>query len=170
MVLPVRTYGDPVLRRKASAIESLTEEHKDIILNMKETMLKKDGIGLAAPQIALSERIIVINLSEDPDKPDPQVFFNPDITDTAGDLIPYEEGCLSIPGITGEVLRPEKITLKARNSEFREIIIENAEGMLARVLQHEIDHLNGVLFVDRLSLGAKSLIQGKLKKMARENR
>ena len=143
-ILKIRKEGDPILRTKAGKVDQITDKTLNLIENMKTTMLHEEGVGLAAPQVGVSRRIIVIRQNEQ----DVLVVINPEITNSAGKAI-GEEGCLSIPEKSGLVARAEEITVTGLNSQGEEKTLQ-ATGMLARVFQHEIDHLNGVLFTDKL--------------------
>lgn len=143
-LLKVREIGDPVLRSKAKEIDEVNKKTLDLIDNMFETMYEEDGVGLAAPQVGMLKRIAVVDIREG----NKVILINPEIIEEEGKAI-MEEGCLSIPGETGDVIRAEKIKLRTLNTEGKEIEIE-AEGFEARAIQHEIDHLDGVLFVDKI--------------------
>ncbi|MGM0500102.1 MAG: peptide deformylase [Bacillota bacterium] len=143
-LLQIRKIGDPVLRIKAKKIEEVTKKTNDLIDNMFETMYAEDGIGLAAPQIGISKRIAVVDIRED----NKIVLINPEIIAEEGKAI-MEEGCLSIPGETGDVIRSQNIKVKSLDRKGNEIEFE-AEGYEARAIQHEIDHLNGILFIDKV--------------------
>jgi peptide deformylase len=143
-LLKVRTLGDPVLRSKAKKVEEVNEKTNQLIDNMFETMYEEDGVGLAAPQVGMLKRIAVVDIRED----NPIVLINPEIIEEEGKAI-MEEGCLSIPNRTGEVIRSRKIKLRSLNREGEEIEFE-AEGFEARAIQHEMDHLDGVLFIDKM--------------------
>ena len=154
MILPIYIYGHPVLRKVARDIDPDNYSNlKELIDNMFETMYSADGIGLAGPQVGLEERIFVVDLSpleseEHPEFKDfKKVFINAHISERGGELESTEEGCLSIPGRRGCVKRPEKVTVTYQDIKGRHQEIQ-ADGILARALQHEIDHLNGVLYVD----------------------
>lgn len=139
----IRTYGDEILRKKSRSIDVVNDRIKTLIKDMFETMYEADGVGLAAPQVGILKRVVVIDVGEGP-----IALINPEIIEQGGKYIDVE-GCLSVPGEQGEVERPEKIKVKALNEEGKEIILE-AEDLFARAICHEIDHLNGVLFVDRI--------------------
>ncbi len=145
---PILRYGEPVLHRKAAPVEALTPEIDALIDDMRETMHAAAGVGLAAPQIGESLRICLVDLSAGRRPDQLLVLINPELMTSAG-LQLKEEGCLSVPGIEATVARPQTVAVRAldRDGEPREIV---AEGLLARALQHEIDHLNGILFLDRL--------------------
>ena len=142
--LQIRKIGDPVLRTKAKKIDEITEKINDLIDNMFETMSSEDGIGLAAPQVGILKRIAVVDIQED----NKIVLINPEIIEEEGKAV-MEEGCLSIPGETGDVIRAEKIKVKTLDRDGNEIEFK-AEGLEARAIQHEIDHLDGILFLDKV--------------------
>ncbi|UCE04180.1 MAG: peptide deformylase [Candidatus Latescibacterota bacterium] len=168
-IRPVRTYGDPVLRLKAAAVEEPLELLKGLVDDMFETMFDEPGIGLAAPQVGVSKRLVVIAPVADDDEGENigarLVLVNPEITWFSEERVPYEEGCLSVPEITEVVERPRAIQFAYTDLDGvrRE---HDAAGLLARVVQHELDHLDGVLFVDRLSLIKKQLLRKRLKQLA----
>ena len=142
--LEIRTFGDPVLRQSAQPVERLTETHDRLIEDMIETMRVAPGVGLAAPQVGVLERIFVWEVDEEHG-----AFINPEITWRSDSLESGEEGCLSIPGLYYPVMRAEAIEVRGLDASGDAITMK-AEGFLARVCQHEIDHLDGVLFLDRL--------------------
>ncbi len=156
----IRIVGDEVLREKAAGIEKFDEELKQLVEEMFDTMHEADGIGLAAPQVGLSIRLLVTDTSELEKGTQPTAFINPQIVASEGEST-FEEGCLSIPGVREEVTRPEKITLEYQTVDGVKKK-EDFEGWQARVLQHEIDHLDGVLFIDYLSPVKKKLIASQL--------
>lgn len=143
-VLPIRRFGEPVLRQKAKRISKVDKSIRRLVDDMIETMHDANGVGLAAPQVGVSLRLIIIEASEG----DMQVLVNPEIVKSNGERI-VDEGCLSLPGYVGEVARSTQVTVKAQNLDGKEIRIK-ANELLAQALEHEIDHINGVLFVDRL--------------------
>jgi peptide deformylase len=149
----VLTYGDPLLRRKAVAVGSDLESLRPLVEDMFETMYAEPGIGLAAPQVGVSERLVVVAAVADDDAGSnlgpPLVLVDPEILWRSPDLVPFEEGCLSVPGITESVDRPRAIRFRFRTLA-NEAVEREAAGLLARVVQHEVDHLDGVLFVDRM--------------------
>ncbi len=161
-------YGHGVLRRKAEPIAQFDEGLKQFADEMLETMVEKDGVGLAAPQVGRSVRLAVIDASGGEEKP--YVLINPVITWLSEEIIDYEEGCLSIPGIHLSVKRPARCSVRACDACGKEYRIEEADGLLARALQHEIDHLEGILFVDRVSPLQRQLVASKLKKLAKSAR
>lgn len=182
MVLEIVQYGHPVLRQRCKPVEEVTDEIRQLADDMIETMVDAHGVGLAAPQIGRDIRMAVVDVSHDPECVSvlkvngedaelesimPLVFINPEIeygqkkeSDT--------EGCLSIQGINAEVRRPEEVKVKLPQLDGSVLEIE-ADGLLARALQHEIDHLNGVLFVDRLISVTKISVRKKLKRLLQEN-
>jgi len=143
-LLKVREIGDPVLRSKAKEIDKINEKTLALIVNMFDTMYEEDGVGLAAPQVGILKRIAVVDIREG----NKIVLINPEIIAEEGKAI-MEEGCLSIPGETGDVIRSEKIKVRTLDRDAEMVEFE-AEGFEARAIQHEIDHLNGVLFVDKI--------------------
>ncbi|HON14199.1 MAG TPA: peptide deformylase [Treponema sp.] len=144
--MEIITLGNEVLRQKALPIQDIDAQVKVLAQEMIETMHRGRGIGLAGPQVGLLQRIFVVQIDGD----SPRVFINPTIIGTSPEISQYEEGCLSIPGLYADVTRPEKVTVQAWNERGRPFTLD-AEGLLARVIQHEYDHLEGVLFIDRLS-------------------
>ncbi len=144
-MLEVVTIGEEVLREQAEKIESFGSELRLLAEAMIETMHVEDGIGLAAPQIGASKRMFVVHISGD----EPRVFVNPEIIETSQEQTEYEEGCLSVPGVYAEVVRPEQVTVQAQTVEGKSFTLKT-DGLLARVIQHEYDHLKGILFVDKL--------------------
>ena len=162
----VKKYGSDVLREVAQPVEEITDGIRQIAEDMLKTMYSSDGVGLAAPQIGISKRIIVIDIDPYDPSYDPMVLINPEIVEREGQ-VDAEEGCLSVPEIRGGVKRSEKVTVKALNLDGERVQIE-ATDLLARALQHEIDHLNGVLFVDHLSRLKQQLIKKQLRKIKEE--
>jgi peptide deformylase len=166
MILPIYTYGNAVLRKEAENISADYPELKTLIDNMYETMYNADGIGLAAPQVGLPIRLLVIDLApfkeDDPEIGEFKVtMINPEIIEQSEKEIVMEEGCLSIPGIYENVMRPEKIKISYFDADFNEHIDE-FEGHKARVVQHEYDHLEGNLFTDKVSPLRRQLLKSKL--------
>jgi peptide deformylase len=158
-VLKVRKYGDPALRRSAAPVGEVTPEVRRIIADMTETMYDEVGIGLAAPQVGISLRLIVLS---DEEGRGVQALLNPAIVDRSGEAT-GEEGCLSIPGVFAPVTRAARVKVEARSVDGKPLTIE-ARGLRARVLQHEIDHLDGVLFIDRVDPMLRDRIKRKIKK------
>lgn len=138
----IREYGDDVLRKKCREIDKIDDRLLTLIEDMKETMYNADGVGLAAPQVGILKRLFVVDIGEGP-----LVFINPEILETSGSQTD-EEGCLSLPGESREVMRPNYVRARALNEKWEEFEIE-AEELLARAILHEYDHLNGTLFIDR---------------------
>ena len=158
-VLSVRRYGDPVLRRRARDVEAVTPEIRRLVDDMVDTMYDEVGIGLAAPQVGVSLRLMVVG---DEEGGGVQALVNPAIIERGGE-VKAEEGCLSLPGIFASVTRAEWVTLEARDLEGRLVSI-TARGLRARVFQHEIDHLDGVLFIDRLEPVVRDRVKRRIKK------
>jgi peptide deformylase len=157
-ILEIKEYGEPVLRGKALPVKEIIPEILNLIKDMAETMFADSGVGLAAPQVGISKRIIVIDGEED----GLIALINPLIVKSEGELV-EEEGCLSIPGIYSQVKRSSKVTVKALNENGDSIEVTK-EGITARALQHEIDHLNGILFIDRIGRTERQILLNKLKK------
>ncbi len=164
--LRVIKYGNPILRMKAIKIDQIDDRIQQLVDKMIETMQDEEGIGLAAPQVAESISLLVVDMSLINEKGKPTVFINPEILASEGESV-LEEGCLSLPDIREEVKRPEIITLRYQTIEG-EVFEKRFDELLARVLQHEIDHLNGVLFVDRISSLKKKMLNKRLKEIAAE--
>ena len=156
--LSVRLYGDPILRTVAEPVTAVTPEIKTIIADMTETMWHQVGVGLAAPQVGISLRILVM----DDGKRGARALLNPSITDRRGSVV-EEEGCLSIPGVFGDVERSKWISVSAMDENGDHISFE-AQGLQAKVIQHEIDHLDGVLFIDRLPPVTRDRIKKRIQK------
>lgn len=177
MILPVVAYGDPVLRKVAKEIGPDYPNLKELIENMRKTMYNASGVGIAAPQIGKSIRLFVIDatsFAEDEDfskeeqeqlKDFNKVFINPKVLDTEGDEWAFSEGCLSIPDIREDVFRPEKVTFEYQDENF-EKHTTTLFGIASRVFQHEYDHLEGVLFTDKLSSLKKRILKKKLEKIS----
>jgi peptide deformylase len=148
MVRELRFLGDPVLRAPAEPVAEITEGVRRLIADMLDTMYAAEGIGLAAPQVGVGQRILVIDLHE-PEQP-AFALINPELLDASAETDRAEEGCLSIPGLREIVERPARVRVRGLSPEGTQVELA-AEGLLARVLQHEIDHLDGILFIDRVS-------------------
>ena len=157
-LLTVRLYGDPVLRQVATPVREITAEIKRNIADMTETMWHQVGIGLAAPQVGLPYRILVM----DDGKGGAQALINPEIESRSG-TIREEEGCLSLPGVFGVIERSKTVTVKAMDAEGKPVSLE-VTGLKARIVQHEMDHLDGVLFIDRLPPVTRDRIKKKIQK------
>lgn len=171
MIHPIVMYGDPVLRKRATDIEKGTDL-TELIADMFETMHAAHGIGLAAPQIGKSVRLFVVDgttLEDEPDLKDFRLaFINPELLEETGDPWPFEEGCLSIPNIREEVERPEKLRVRFYDEQWN-LREENFDGMKARIIQHEYDHIEGKLFIDYLSPLRKRTLKGKLADISKGN-
>jgi len=176
--MELKIYGDGELRKKALPLDKVTPEIKEIVSKMIDVMHKNDGVGLAAPQMGINKRLVVIDYKPDAEKVSnpithgesyliplmPLALVNPEIVSSSKETIIYEEGCLSVPQIYANVERPKKVILKAKLFSGEEINIE-CGGLLSIIIQHEIDHLNGILFVDRVKSDDLAKIQKKLDKL-----
>lgn len=163
MIYPIVVYGDPVLKKKAEPIEKGTDL-KELITDMYETMEQAHGIGLAAPQIGKSIRLFIVDgrpLEEDDMDDFVKVFINPEIIEEHGEEWAFEEGCLSIPNIREDVFRPETLRIRYYDEDWNEHE-EEFDGMKARIIQHEYDHIEGILFTDYLTPFKKRMLKGKL--------
>ncbi|MBI1215602.1 MAG: peptide deformylase [Alphaproteobacteria bacterium] len=178
-IMPIYIAPHSVLKKVAEPIEAVNDELKKLMDDMLETMYNAPGIGLAAPQVGVSKRLLVLDV-EQPRGPDdedlplekrrgkPICFVNPEVLWSSDEPNVYDEGCLSLPGQFAEIERPKKVRVKFVNYEGKQEEIE-ADGLLATCLQHEIDHLDGVLFVDHLSQIKRNMIMRRLKKWTKEN-
>jgi peptide deformylase len=181
MKLPILQYGDPILRAKGKRVEQTDDRIRELAANMIETMRAANGVGLAAQQVGEALQLTVVDVSQVEDRPStmklnrqtvdpktamPLVLVNPELT-LGKQTATGPEGCLSFPEITGEIERSEFVRTRAHTVEGEPIEIE-ATGLLARVLQHEIDHLNGILFIDRMNSAAKASLASRLKRMQKE--
>jgi peptide deformylase len=158
---------DPILRKKCESLEQVDDDVRKLMKEMLETMYEAPGIGLAAVQVGILKRLIVIDISKDKEKRNPLFFVNPKIVHQSKETSIYEEGCLSLPGQFAEIERPAKCVLKYINYNGNEEELK-AEGLLATCIQHEVDHLNGILFIDYLSKLKKDMIIKKLVKHKKE--
>jgi len=162
--MQIFTLGNECLRQKALPIKNIGPEYIKIAGDLLDALHAGEGLGLAGPQVGLLERIFVVHLGDS----DPIVFINPSILETSQETLKYEEGCLSIPGIYTEVVRPRAVKIQAWNEKGRPFTLE-ASGLMARVVLHEYDHLDGVLFIDRISEQKRDRILAKVeKKSARQ--
>ncbi|MBJ2175777.1 peptide deformylase [Aureibaculum sp. A20] len=180
MVLPIVAYGDPVLRKVGTEIDKEYPDLKELIENMKATMKNARGVGLAAPQIGKAIRLFIVDTSpfaEDDDlsieeqdflKSFNKVFINAKITSEEGNEWAFSEGCLSIPNINEDVFRNEKLTIEYFDEKFKKHT-EQLDGLAARVVQHEYDHIEGILFTDKLSSLKKRLLKKKLNNISKGN-
>lgn len=184
MILRVTKYGEPILKQKAAAVESFDEALQTLSADMVETMYDEEGIGLAAPQVNVPLSFCVVDVSPSADAADtcsldgkdtpvsllmPLALVNPTFTPMDKDTVGYEEGCLSIPGVNGVVDRPDNISVHYQDLQGAQHTLL-CRGILSRCIQHEIDHLQGVLFIDYLSAAERFSLQTKLKKLKRESR
>ena len=158
---------DPILRKKSDILEKVDDELRILLDDMLETMYAAPGIGLAAVQIGILKRLIVIDISKDKEKKNPIFLINPEIISKSKNTSIYEEGCLSLPGHFAEIERPEECQIKYIDYDGKKKEIK-ANGLLATCIQHEIDHLNGILFIDYLSKLKKDMIVKKLVKQKKE--
>ncbi|WP_320052326.1 peptide deformylase [uncultured Acetobacteroides sp.] len=171
MILPIFVYGSPVLKKVAENIDPSYEGLDTFLKDLWETMYHADGVGLAAPQVGKSVRVFVIDgsgFAEDDPKLEnfKKAFINPQILERSGEPWPFNEGCLSLPGVREDVYREATVKIKYQDENFVEYT-EVYGGIAARIIQHEYDHLDGLLFVDRLSPLRKKLVKGKLAAMAK---
>jgi len=164
MIYPVTVFGDPILRKKAEPVTKDFKELKEFIQNMFETMYNSDGVGLAAPQVGQAIRVFVIDTTTD-EEGEPaglrKAFINPKILEIYGEAWTLNEGCLSLPEIREDVLRPEFVRIKYQDDNFKEYE-EVFSGFTSRVIQHEYDHLEGIMFVDYLNPLKKRILKSKL--------
>ena len=161
-VLSIKTYPDPFLRKKAKEINEVTPEIKELVFDMEKIMEENQGVGLAAPQVGVSKRIIIVRMENQP-----RVLINPKIFKKNREAEIAEEGCLSVPGVFLEIKRAKWVEIEALDIEGKAIYFK-AEGLPARIFQHEIDHLDGILLIDRLSFLKRLKIIKKLKTELRE--
>jgi peptide deformylase len=183
MILPILQYGDPILRAKGERIERIDERIRDLVANMIETMHDAHGVGLAAQQIGEALQLTVLDVSAVEDRPStlklsgrdvdpksamPIALINPEV-ELRGETEVGVEGCLSFPEITGDIERAQSVLVKAQSLEGEMFQIE-ASGLLARVIQHEHDHLQGILFIDRMSSAAKAALSSRLKRLQKETK
>lgn len=166
VIREIRLYGDPVLREKCRPVEEVDDGVRELIADLTETMYEADGIGLAAPQIGVPIRVFVYDVREE--GTEPGVLVNPEIVSCEG-RVKEEEGCLSIPGIAELVERSERIVVRGLDADGESVEIE-ADGLLSRCIQHENDHLDGVLFIDRLSPLKRQMLQRKWARMEESER
>jgi peptide deformylase len=163
--LEVRILGDPVLRQKAEPVAAITPELRRLIADMFDTMYAEEGVGLAAPQVGVSDRVIVVDPHDD--ETEPFALINPEILDASRETEKNEEGCLSIPGVRDMVERSMRVRVRGL-SEDGEVKEFDAEGLLSRILQHEVDHLDGILFFDRVGPLKRKMLLAKWHKVKPE--
>ena len=168
MVLKIVKYGDPVLGLKAENVTRFDDELKKLIEDMFETMYAARGVGLAAPQVGVSKRLFVMDCSNNKEAPERFVFANPQIISVEGEQT-GEEGCLSLPGFSGQVKRPAIVTISGQDQEGNQFTVTVKE-LAARCVLHEVDHLNGLLYIHYLSPLKRDIIKRKVKKQMREGR
>lgn len=162
-IRPILTVPNPILKQVSKPVDRVTEQTRVLMDDMLETMYAAPGIGLAAVQIGLPLNIIVMDLAKEGEDPNPQYFINPEILQSASEMKPYEEGCLSVPEVFEEVDRSERVKIRYLNYQGDEIE-EWAEGLYAVCIQHEMDHLKGILFIDYLSRLKRTRAVNKVKK------
>jgi peptide deformylase len=163
----IERYGAEVLNRKALPVENVTDEEVRLVEDMAETMYEAPGVGLAAPQIGVSKRVMVTDTSAGEKKDNLIVLINPEIVSTDGEQY-EEEGCLSIPGFTEVVRRPKTVVIRGLDLDGKEVVVEGTD-LLARAFCHEMDHLNGVLFLEHLSFIKRDLIRRKIRKLVKQD-
>lgn len=163
--MQVLTLGNENLRQKAAPVGKIGSEYVKIAAEMLQTLHDGDGIGLAGPQVGLNERIFAVHVEGDV----PRIFINPSIIETSQETVKYEEGCLSVPGVYTNVIRPKAVKVQAWNEKGRPFTLE-ATGLLARVILHEYDHLEGMLFIDRISEQRKNRVLAKYEKASAKRR
>jgi peptide deformylase len=164
--LPILIYPSPVIRKKSLKVTSINGELQRLIDDMMETMYAAPGVGLAAPQVGALRQVIVVDPHDERKLTKPMALINPELVAADGQIV-EEEGCLCIPDLREGVPRFKRVVVKAYDRNEQEFVLE-ASDLLARILQHEIDHLNGVLFIDRLSPAKRQLVKRRLKKTAKE--
>jgi peptide deformylase len=167
-LLPIITAPDPRLKTVASRIDAADDDIRRLMDDMLETMYAAPGVGLAAPQVGISKRVIVVDVARTGDAPEPMQMANPEIIEASSERSTVEEGCLSLPEHFAEVKRPERVRVRYldRENEIRE---QEMDGFLATCVQHEIDHLDGVLFVDHISGLKRGMIMRKLTKLKKQD-
>ena len=162
---PIVIYGDPVLREVTEKVSEISQETKDLVSDMVDTLKKAQGLGLAAPQVGVNKRLFIVDLSAVDINESLRVFINPEIVEKDGE-VELEEGCLSFPGLYQKIVRAATIRVRAMDLDGQQFEVD-LEGLAARAVLHEYDHLEGVLFIDHLSTIARSLIRGRLKKLSK---
>lgn len=162
-VLGIKVLGAKVLRERAAPVEAVTEETRRLIGDMFDTMYEAEGIGLAAPQVGISQRVMIVDVPDEDGVHQVHALVNPVIVESGSETDKATEGCLSIPGIEEDVTRPVRVVVEGLSPTAESLRIE-AEGLLARALQHEIDHLDGILFIDRLSPLKRGILMRKWRK------
>jgi len=160
-------YGENVLREVSEAVDEINQQVKDLVSDLVDTLKKAKGLGLSAVQIGVLKRVFILDLSAVDLTESLRVFINPEIVKSSGE-IEMEEGCLSFPGIYQKIVRPAEVTVKATDLEGREFVLET-KGLAARAVLHEYDHLEGKLFIDRMTPLTRTLLKGRLRKLARSS-
>jgi peptide deformylase len=160
--MDIRTYGDPALRRKAELIQVIDNETRDICQLMVEVMIRENGVGLAAPQIGISKRIFVLDADDEF-----HILINPEFVELSEEVEETKEGCLSVPGVDAPVTRSTRVVVEGLNLDGKRVRLEG-EGLIARAIQHEMDHLNGNLFLDRLSTARRQSLIKEYQRAKRE--
>lgn len=168
MIRPIVLWGSEVLEKPSDPITNVTDAEVRLVQDMIETMYKAPGVGLAAPQVGVAKRIMVTDPTAGERKNHVITIVNPEIVATEGEQF-EEEGCLSIPGFSATVVRPKKVVLRGVNLDGKEVIVEGAD-LLARAFCHELDHLNGVLFLDHLSFIKRDMIKRRIKKLMKQGK
>jgi peptide deformylase len=168
-ILPIITAPDPRLKKACKALEKVDEDARRLMDDMLETMYNAPGIGLAAPQVGVLQRIIVVDIAREGEDPDPHFMVNPELTWVSDHDVNYEEGCLSLPEEYADVVRPAEINVSYLNRDGQKVEQE-AENLLATCIQHEIDHLDGILFVDHISALRRNMILRRLLKAKRNEK
>jgi peptide deformylase len=163
--MDILVYPNKVLLQEAEEVEEVTPELQQLARDMLEAMYLHKGIGLAAPQVGVAKRLVVLNLTSDPESGEELVIFNPVIVRRSDELVTREEGCLSFPGITGPVSRWSRVWISGLDIEGKPVEEREASGLLSIALQHEMDHLNGILFIDKIPPASKTLIKPELNKL-----
>ncbi|MFH1372484.1 MAG: peptide deformylase [bacterium] len=162
---PIVVYGDTILRQVSQPVEEIDNEVKDLVATLVATLKKANGLGLAAVQVGVLKRLFIVDVSVVDASETLRVFINPEIIETSGE-VELEEGCLSFPGLYQKVVRSSKVRVRATDLDGNQFALE-VDGMVARAILHEFDHLEGKLFVDLLSPITRTLIRGRLKKLSR---
>ena len=160
-------YGEAVLREVSEAVDEINRQVKDLVSDLVDTLKKAKGLGLSAVQIGVLKRVFIVDLTAVDLTETLRVFINPEILETSGEA-EMEEGCLSFPGIYQKIVRPAVVKVKATDLEGREFVLE-AKGMAARAILHEYDHLEGKLYIDRMTPLTRTLLKGRLKKLAKSS-
>lgn len=165
-IIPIRTYPDPILAESCREVEVVDDDLRRLADDMIETMLAAPGIGLAAPQVGRDIRLVVVDCAPRQDRPEPLALINPRIVESEGSVV-FEEGCLSVPEFTCDVVRADRVAVEALDREGKPIRVEG-HGLVAVCLQHELDHLDGTLFIDRISPLKRSLYKKRRKKQLKQ--